>query len=99
VPYLDAVATRDPGNRALRIAVINRHPTDSINTRIVLGRGALPDRVSVHDIGSQADDLYATNTFGHPGRISLIDRGTARLDGQAYDFPAHSITLLGFDIA
>lgn len=30
VPYLDAVATRDPGNRALQIAVINRHPTDSI---------------------------------------------------------------------
>ena len=99
VPDLDAVATRDPGNRTLRIAVINRHPTDSINTRIVLGRGAPPAHVTVHDIGAQADDLYAANTFGQPDRVSLIDRGTTRLDGQAYAFPAHSITLLGFDLA
>lgn len=98
VPYLDAVATRDPGNRALRIAVINRHSADSINTRIALSRGALPARAEVHDIGVQAGDLFATNTFGRPDRVSLIDRGTTRLDGQMYAFPAHSITLLGFDI-
>jgi alpha-N-arabinofuranosidase len=99
MPYLDAVATRDPGNRSLRIAVINRHPTDPVNTRIVLGRGAPPDRVTVHDIGARSDDLYAVNTFAQPGRVSLVDRGTTRLDGQAYTFPAHSITLLGFDLA
>lgn len=99
VPYLDAVATRDPGNRTLRIAVINRHPADSIAARIELGRGVLPARVSVQDIGAQADDLYAANTFGRPDRVSLVDRGTTLLDAQAYTFPAHSITLLGFDLA
>jgi alpha-N-arabinofuranosidase len=99
VPHLDAVATRDPGNTVLRLAVINRHPTDSICARIVLGRGAPPARVTVHDIGAQADDLYATNTFSRPDRISLVNRGTTHLDRQAYPFPAHSITLLGFDVA
>jgi alpha-L-arabinofuranosidase len=98
VPYLDAVATRDPGNRSLRIAVINRHPTDSITTRLVLGRGALPGRATVHDIGAHNDDLYAVNTFAQPDRVSLVDRGTARLEEQAYPFPAHSVTLLGFDL-
>jgi alpha-N-arabinofuranosidase len=97
VPHLDAIATRDPGGRALRMAVINRHPTDSINTRIALGRGALPARVDVHDIGAETDDRYAVNTFARPDRVSLVDRGTAHLEGQSYTFPAHSITLLGFE--
>lgn len=65
----------------------------------MLGRGAPPARVNVHDIGADTDDLYAANTFNWPNRISLIDRGTAHLDGQTYAFPAHSITLLHFDIA
>lgn len=98
VPYLDVIATRDSERRHLQVAVINRHPADTIHARLVLGESAPPRRAHVYTLGAETDDLFAANTFDDPGRVSLVDGGTVELPEEGYAFPPHAITLLRFDL-
>lgn len=100
VPDLDVSATMTADGRSLRLAVINRHATSAVRAGLTLdGRaGGLPARAAVRELGADVDDVLASNSLSRPDRVGLRDRGVAELPEAAYDFPAHSITLLSFDL-
>jgi alpha-L-arabinofuranosidase len=100
VGHLDVSATLSEDRRRLHLAVINRHRGAAVSTRIVLdGRaGNLPGVATVRDLGADLDDVLAANTLDRPDRLSLREHGERQLHDGSYDFPAHSVTLLTFDL-
>lgn len=98
VPDLDVSATQTDDGRSLRLAVINRHSSDAVSAALTLDGAALPPRASVRTLGADVDDLLAGNTLSTPDRVALRNHGEIELVDGAYDFPAHSITLLTFDL-
>lgn len=98
VPALDVSATLTDDRRQLKVAVINRHRSRPVRARLALdGRGALP-QAAVHELCSGTEEVFAVNTIGEPDRIALRERGKVELADGTYEFPAHSITLLSFDL-
>lgn len=98
VADLDVSATETADGGSLRLAVINRHRTSTVQATLALdGRvNALPPEVSVKELGADVDDVLASNSLSAPDRVALRDRGTVKLPDGCYDFPPHSITLLSF---
>ncbi|GAB3403376.1 alpha-L-arabinofuranosidase C-terminal domain-containing protein [Flindersiella endophytica] len=98
VPMLDVSATLTEDRRQLKLAVINRHRSGSVRTRLALdGHDRLP-QAAVHELCTGTDEVFAVNTMDAPDRVALRDRGKADLGEGVYEFPAHSITLLSFDL-
>ncbi|HEY6738215.1 MAG TPA: alpha-L-arabinofuranosidase C-terminal domain-containing protein, partial [Actinopolymorphaceae bacterium] len=94
VPTLDVSATSTADRGSLRIAVINRHLTESVDTAIVLDGRRLPARASVRQIGADVDDPFAGNGLSAPDRVALRDVGEVVLEDGRYSFPPHSVTVL-----
>jgi alpha-L-arabinofuranosidase len=96
VPYLDVVATRGATVDCVKLAVINRHPTEAIEASIASADGKpLPRRARIHCLGADIGDLYATNTFSQPDRVAPRDLGDVLIE-RSYVFAPHSITVLDF---
>jgi alpha-N-arabinofuranosidase len=100
VPYLDASATLSADGRRLHLAVVNRRRDTAIRTRIVRdGRtGALPAVAEVRDLGADVDDLLAANSLSAPDVVAVRHRPVVETPDGRYDFPAHSVTVLAFDL-
>ncbi len=100
IPCLDAVATRSEDGTALQLAVINRHRSDAVTAQIRLdGHAAgLPPTAHLRELGTGVTDVMATNSFDAPGAVALQDRGVVKVESGAHTFPAHSVTLLSFDL-
>jgi alpha-N-arabinofuranosidase len=98
VPMLDVSATLTDDRRQLFLVAINRERHESVRTRLVLDEQAALPRPQVRDLGAGDADVFSFNSMNNPDRIGLRDRGKADLGDGVYEFPAHSITLLSFDL-
>ena len=100
VPYLDASATLSADGRRLHLAVVNRRRDTAIRTRIVRdGRtGALPAVAEVRDLGVDVDDMLAANSLSAPDVVAVRHGPVVETPDGCYDFPAHSVTVLAFDL-
>jgi alpha-N-arabinofuranosidase len=90
-PYLDVSATLSEAGDALTLAVINRHRDAALTTEVDLGgwQPATPTPVYV----VTAADVNAMNGFGQePVRSVESKAGVAARF--AYEFPAHSLTVM-----
>jgi alpha-N-arabinofuranosidase len=99
VPYLDAVATTSDDGSTLQVAVINRHPSESITARIQISDGDRPSDARLLTLGAGVDDLYASNSFSAPDRVALVDRGSIRIPDEGYAFAPHAISVLHFRLS
>jgi alpha-N-arabinofuranosidase len=87
---LDVTATRDEERHVLTLAVINRHPTDSIDTALDFGQVEGWSTRQAYEVASA--DPTDVNSFADPARVSVQERS---LGGSgAYSFPPHSLTVL-----
>ncbi|MGH3424820.1 MAG: alpha-L-arabinofuranosidase C-terminal domain-containing protein [Nocardioidaceae bacterium] len=105
VPYLDVSATLTADRTSLRLAVINRHRSESIRARLVLDGtdGAMPRHGTARILGADGrgeggEDLHASNSLTDPDRVALRDAGAVDLAAGEYEFPAHAITLLSIPL-
>ncbi|APX34995.1 alpha-N-arabinofuranosidase [Brachybacterium sp. P6-10-X1] len=95
VPYLDVVATRaDDGS--IRLAVVNRHRSQSIRLRPVLddSADATPTRARIRSLGGDVTDLNASNSLSAPATVAVRDLGDVAADGGAWVLPPHSVSVL-----
>lgn len=95
VPYLDVVATRaDDGS--IRLAVVNRHRSQSIRLRPVLdgSADAAPPRARIRSVGGDVTDLNASNSLSAPETVAVRDLGDVEADGGAWVLPPHSVSVL-----
>jgi len=96
VSLLDVSASVSHDGRTLTLAAINRSATEAITARLHRDVGELPGTAARHELGADAEDLFATNTLADPEVCALRDRGTVDLEDGTCTFPAHSVTLLTF---
>lgn len=87
-PYLDVTAALDE-HQTLNLALINRHPSEPINTRTELPTGY---RLTTAWILTDPD-LYAVNNAVDPDRITPEQRPIPAAT-TTWTCPAHSVTLL-----
>jgi alpha-N-arabinofuranosidase len=87
---LDVVATRDEDRRGLTVAVINRHPSETIEATLDLGGAGGWSTRHVYEVNSTSPG--DTNSFAEPTRVRVQERSVDALD--TYTFPAHSLTVL-----
>jgi alpha-N-arabinofuranosidase len=90
VPYLDASAAYDNGS--LVINVVNRHPSQAIETEIETQDKQFSGAVEVSEVN--APDLKAENDFGSTKVKATPRSATAEGKKLRYSFPAHSYTML-----
>jgi alpha-N-arabinofuranosidase len=94
---LDASAVYDESSRAVTLAVINRDQSQAHTSTIQLA-DAITSEVEVYELN--ADDPSATNSFANPDTVSPQQRHLRADDhGFTYMFPAHSLTLLRWQLA
>lgn len=98
VPTLDAVALATEDCNEVTLLVVNRQPTGSLRTDIVL-EGFDPARqVLLRSL--TGDSFMAQNTLEQPENVRLDERTIrARTGGLTYTFPPHSLTALVFKSA
>jgi len=98
VPYLDVGATMSEDRNTLTLSVINRHRTEAITARLLLGDrvDALPPRAHARQLGGDVGNVRAWNRFDDSERVATRDMGSVAVPEGTYMFPAHSITLLTF---
>jgi len=96
-PLVDAVATCDADAREMAVAIVNRDRDRDRPTTLDLAGAVIAGPVRAWEVNGP--DVGAVNSFEHPRRVDVHERvlaaGGARLE---LTLPAHSITVLRFDI-
>lgn len=95
---LDVACTADAAGRELTLAVVNRDPDRAIETTIELVGATVRPGALVREVNGPHPE--ATNSFEQPETVSVgeraLDDGGSTL---SYAFPAHSVTLIRFNVA
>jgi alpha-N-arabinofuranosidase len=96
VPYLSASAGYDDGSLVLN--VVNRHPTQAIETEIEAEDKQFSGPVAATEVNGP--DIKAENDFGKT-TVKAAERPAPSADGRKlrYSFPAHSYTMLKVKLA
>jgi alpha-N-arabinofuranosidase len=90
VPYLDVSAAYDNGS--LVINVVNRHPSQAIETEIETQDKQFSGAIEVTEVNGP--DIKAENDFGSTKVKATPRSATAEGKKFRYSFPAHSYTML-----
>jgi len=96
-PCIEAVAFTDAARSRLDLVVINKHYDKNITADIELKDFSSGAKCVRYEIN--APSTQSKNSFDNPNALKGIERGECPkpdATGLAYDFPAHSITLLSF---
>ena len=90
VPYLDTSAALDSGTLILNVT--NRHPSQAVAADINLADKQFSGAVTVREVNGP--DIKAENDF-NTTRVKTV-QGAVAAQGKslAYNFPAHSFTML-----
>ncbi len=100
VPYLDAVATRDPHKGLFVLKVVNKHPSEAIVATVELG-GITPGHFeqTIQASTLTGSDVLASNRLEHPNDVRIeTSMVRATLPRFPYRFPAHSATVLKIEL-
>jgi alpha-N-arabinofuranosidase len=91
VPALDAVATCDEGMSLYRLALINRHPTDSLACTVMLGDSPVTDAAKA--VTLSGDSCDACNDLDAPDRVTPTEAEPPGADG-VISLRPHSVTVV-----
>lgn len=100
VPDLDVSSALSADGTRLTVAVINRSVDSEITAQLSFDGlvSSVPASAEIRTLGTDADELFATNTIDHPDRLQLTRARTVNLVDGGLTVPAHSITLLTFQV-
>jgi alpha-N-arabinofuranosidase len=91
VPVLDAVATCNDTMQKWGLALINRHPEERLNCKVVVGENALAGRYKVTVLCGDSPDVY--NNIEYPDRVTPCETEVVFENGKV-DVPPHSIMVI-----
>jgi alpha-N-arabinofuranosidase len=94
VPALDAVVTCDASRRHYRVALVNRHPDQTLICRLALDGRALEGAFKATLLAGDSPDAY--NDVDQPERVFPEPVQLTFVDGRAA-LPPHSLTILELD--
>jgi alpha-N-arabinofuranosidase len=91
IAALDAIATCDESKTTWRIALINRHPTQSLRCEVKLGSKSLNGPYRATILAGDSPDAF--NDVEHPQRVVPQSSELIFKEGRA-DLPPHSLTIV-----
>lgn len=92
-PVLDVTATTAEHGDGLTVSVVNRSPTDAVDTRFRFADTFEPQTARLERV--TGPDPSATNSFERPDRVSVEPEALEEFgDGTLIQFPAHSHTVI-----
>jgi alpha-N-arabinofuranosidase len=91
VPALDAVVTASDDRKRFAVALINRHPDQSVECKLNLGASPRDGAVKVRLLAGDSTDAY--NDVDRPGRVAPETREWKLQDG-AVRLPPHSVAIV-----
>ncbi len=91
VPTLDAIATCDESKRKWRIALVNRHPSQSLHCAVTLDGDTLDGKYQATVLAGDSPDAY--NDIDAPNRVTPQTTSLSFVDGSVA-LPPHSVTIL-----
>jgi alpha-N-arabinofuranosidase len=94
VPVLDGVATCGDG-AGWKLAMVNRHPSDALDCKVLLGSQVLEGRVSATILSGDSPDAY--NSPETPNRV-VPQRCELEVRDGAVTLPPHSISILELEM-
>ena len=96
VRYLDVSASLDPDRRRLSVHIVNRHPTDALDTLIQLDGGQFGGSAEVSTVTGA--NLHDTNTLATPDAVTTTSQRLEIAAGNRYrlSVPPRSVTGLVF---
>lgn len=98
VPQLDVSAAESADGSRRFAAVINRSSEDDLDVVLAVDGALVEGPVTVHTLGADAPELFAVNSLEAPNVLGLRE-STETLSGGAFLAPAHSISVLSWDVA
>jgi alpha-N-arabinofuranosidase len=96
-PLLDVAATTDAGTVTLVLGVVNRDRDRPIAATIELQDGRSAVRGVAYEVNG--DSPKVLNSFERPDAVAVRERRLEPGPCASYEFPAHSVTVLRFDVA
>ena len=84
-------ATLSEAGDTLTLAVINRHREAALTAEIDLGGWQPVSPATAYTVN--ADDVDATNDFGHE-HVGVVEKWVDAAGHFTYQFPAHSLTVM-----
>ena len=92
VPYLDAVATVDPGASVMSVALSSLHGHEGVTCVVDLGVEAA-GTATLRQLGAESADSF--NDIAHPDRVR-VETVELPVDGAqlTLDLPPHSVSVL-----
>ena len=98
VRTLDVSATLDEAKKELAVFVVNRSPSQEMQTVLQLTRGEFKGKVIVRTVNGP--DIKSENTFAAPHNVSARETSaSARGRTLSYVFEPHSVTALLCEIS
>jgi alpha-N-arabinofuranosidase len=98
VRTLDVSATVDEARKELAVFVVNRSPSQEMQTALELTRGEFKGKVTVRTVNGP--DIKSQNTFAAPHNVNTKETTlTARGHTLRYVFEPHSVTALVCEIS
>jgi alpha-N-arabinofuranosidase len=98
VRMLDVSATVDEAKKELAVFVVNRSPSQEMQTALQLTRGEFKGKVTVRTVNGP--DAKSENTFAAPHNVNTRETTvTARGHTLSYVFEPHSVTALVCEIS
>ena len=91
IPVLDAVATADSTGTCWAIALVNRHPVESVTLTLKLGQTPVHGSVPATVLSGPSPEAY--NDIEHPDRV-VPQKVDLDFDKGVVALPPHSLTLL-----
>ena len=95
-PMLDVTATCDQAGDTLVLGVVNRDRDRPISTTIELQDGRSAVRGVAYEVNGDGPEVL--NTFERPDAVGVRERRLGSGACLDYEFPAHSVTLLRFEV-
>ncbi len=91
VCVVDAIATVDNSNKNWSIALVNRHPSDTVTCTVKLGHRSLDGTYRATLLTGNSPDAY--NDIEHPDRVAPKEVELTFKKG-AVELPPHSLTIV-----
>ena len=91
IPVVDAIATVNESGKSWSIALVNRHPSESVECTVRMGDKPLNGTYKATILAGDSPDSY--NDIEHPDRVAPKEMELTFTQGVA-NLPPHSLTIL-----
>ncbi|MEW6407321.1 MAG: FG-GAP-like repeat-containing protein [Patescibacteria group bacterium] len=94
VPYLSAYSSKSSDDKKLYLAAVNKHGLADMRTNLIIENAQISDQAKVYTLNGSS--LYANNNTTN--EVKITESQIKVSEDFNYTFPAHSVSILEFNL-